>query len=320
MTCNSHVVLKKKSFLIFLILGILTPLLESNSLATNQHQWAAAYLSWGDINSRMSFANTKEFSQNITIHEISDDIFWATQWNSRSVTAYGGIQSTGNLNFDGIGQKIAIFSVWDAKVARTPSGSVCKPFDGEGVGYSCRRPFDFVHGLTLSMKFRLVEDEIGSWLMMDIKFEPAGESISIGQILYPHSNPNFYNIGNFIEYYGSARKCDDVPLGSATFDPPISPVAGALKFEAFRLPNPDVACIRAAADSPPRGQAGNVTLRFGGRDLSPSMTTTTTTTTTVATQIPKIGGACRPLNSKNRVGGKKVTCRVVKKKLIWVKA
>ena len=47
--------------------------------------------------------------------------------------------------------------------------------------------------------------------------------------------------------------------------------------------------------------------------------TTTTTTTTSAPQILKIGGECSPLNAKKLIGGKKATCRMVKKKLVWIK-
>ena len=48
-------------------------------------------------------------------------------------------------------------------------------------------------------------------------------------------------------------------------------------------------------------------------------TTTTTTTTTTAPQKLKIGGECSPLNAKKLIGGKKATCRMVKKKLVWIR-
>jgi hypothetical protein len=310
-----------KFLLTLLISGILSTSVESNSMATSQHQWAAAYLSWSEPANSLSFVNTREFSQKITVHEISDNIFWAAQWNSPAVVAYGGIQSSGHLNFDGVGQKIAIFSVWDARLATAPTGSVCKAFGGEGVGYSCRRQLEFSQGSTLTIRFKLVAEESGTWLVMEVNLEPGGEVVVVGQILYPHSLPKFHNVGNFIEYYGNARSCNDVPLGSASFGPPISPSAGTLRFKAFSLPKE--ACVSAAADSPPIGQTGDVTLRFGGKDRPPSITTTTTTTT--STSIPAIGASpntvsgkkCARVGTTRRVVSTFFVCKKTPRGLVW---
>ena len=76
-----------------------------------------------------------------------DGYFWSHQfWLVGGEAGYVGLQTLGSEPTG----KIAIFSIWDAVTADGPV--YVSRFDGEGVGYSVRVPFDWEVGSTYELR------------------------------------------------------------------------------------------------------------------------------------------------------------------------
>ena len=129
-------------------------------------------------------------------------VFWAHQvWMRDGPVAYLGLQNQGNLP-DRLG-KLAIFSIWDATRAR---GAHCQRFGGEGVGLSCRVPYEWVVGHSYRLRLWATTREAegqwwGAWVI-DLR---SGDETFIGEIRAPLGAGWIEsNTVSFTEYFGGS--------------------------------------------------------------------------------------------------------------------
>ena len=290
--------------------------------ASQQHQWGSAYLQWqGTIAGKYLSEPSVFISQEMTLIKKATKTFWAAGWlwEGESVGAYVGLQTSGSLNFAGGSQEIAIFSVWNATTARATSPqTVCKPFSGEGIGYSCRHPIPIETGQTYRFQTSTFADEFGQWVSASIELKEPKLEYQLGLILLPKRDLNAGSIYNFIEYFGEQRPCNEVQDSTALFQSPSIGDGRKLGFRSLSIPAQ--ICANVAADSPPVGTPASVLLRFGGVSQQPSSTTTTTTVPTSSSTIPKrslSGTRCPRVGAVRRVEKKTFICKATSKQLTW---
>ena len=145
--------------------------------------------------------------------------FWAQQFFFEGTTqgGYTGLQSDGIIAGHRIG-KMAIFSIWDALEATPGPGAQCQTFGGEGVGYSCRLPFEWRENVTYRMILREVAADSWSLAM----FDPSiGAERLIGTIRAP-APWGRVRLGSagFAEYYGQVASCATLPHAVALLHQP----------------------------------------------------------------------------------------------------
>lgn len=149
--------------------------------------------------------------------------FWAHQFHlNGGEGGYLGLQTRGN-RADGSLGKMAIFSIWDAREAdgSLPDGSGAVTFDGEGTGWSCRIPYQWVAG----DGYRLtVGAEGGGWWAATVADERSGVVSPIGRIRVPEA---WGRLGcwsvMWTEYYGRPlRRCGDLSHSRAVFGTPMA--------------------------------------------------------------------------------------------------
>jgi len=314
--------MRRSSCLLVAMVIVMMPLGGGPNFASgsSQHQWGTAYLYWqGRLTGTYVSTPSPYFSQEITLRSKATATFWAAGWlwQGESVGAYLGLQTSGSLNFNGDSQEIAIFSVWDATAARTANPkTVCRPFSGEGIGFSCRHPIPIETGRKYRMKASTYANDSGQWISASIETDGPELEYQLGSILLPKSNLSAGTIYNFIEYFGEQRPCNDVQDSTAMFGSPTSGEGGRLGFGSLSIPSK--ICANAAADSPPTGTPGSVLLRFGGAMQLPSTTTTVlpSTTTTLPTRTLS-GKRCQRVGALRKLGNKTYICKKTSKQLTW---
>ena len=178
-----------------------------------QHQWGAAYFDW----TGHSLSRDSAISQEITPIGLAPKSFWSLNWGWAGSTGggYVGIQTlgSGRNNSD---SDIAIFSIWDATQAIAGKDSWCVPFEGEGVGYSCRTALNLRSNA--SYRVTVFPDQIrgADWWAANVQL-PDGTIIYLGSMKAPSLNLSASAFGNFIEYFGPQLKCSEVGDASARF-------------------------------------------------------------------------------------------------------
>lgn len=158
----------------------------------------------------------------ITIEEdpgIDNPVFWAHQfWFEGGDGGYIGIQTNGYIS--GPVGNMLIFSIWDAENGFAGDGATCLAFGGEGVGWSCRLPLDWVEDHKYHLR---VSSEGNSWWGAQVKDLVTNDEYYIGRIKVP-SEWGMLSGGslNFTEYYGSIPTCADIDYSIVTFDHPVA--------------------------------------------------------------------------------------------------
>ncbi|MEO8862459.1 MAG: hypothetical protein ABI358_13615 [Ginsengibacter sp.] len=206
-------------FNLLLTASIFTILL-ANVLPANaqQQQYANAYTFW-DFGQGAD--NVQNVEQKIWIAKPANGTQWVMTWAWVADPAHGGYLG---FNTDGDGKGQALFSLWNATEA---TGGNCKEFGGEGVGWSCRTPFEIrpdVFYLLRLARTRTDADGVwwGAWIVENPGADEAKET-ALGEIKVK-SEMNVIrgnSINNFSEYYGQTQeKCGTVPLSIFGVAPP----------------------------------------------------------------------------------------------------
>lgn len=183
-----------------------------------QQQYANAYTFWNfgeDAN------DIQDVEQKVWIATPAPSTQWVMTWAWAADPAHGGYLG---FNTDENGKGQALFSLWNASEA---TGGNCKEFGGEGVGWSCRTPFEIRQDVFYLLRLsRTRQDANGVWWGAWIIENPGSDEskeTSLGEIkVKPEMNLIRGNsINDFSEYYGQAvEKCSSVPLSILGVAPP----------------------------------------------------------------------------------------------------
>ena len=182
--------------------------------STQQHQNANIYTFW-------NWQGNEYFNidQRVNIQQSAPSTYWALRFDFANTDkgGYMGLQTDKSGN-----NSIAIFSIWGANGCEMGStGSYCVDFSGEGTGKSCRIPFNIEKNHIYRLRvWRLKSENIGQWWgawVMDLN---TGKETHIGSIRTQYGKVLTNTTNNFVEYFGGALPCDDVPKSIATFYPP----------------------------------------------------------------------------------------------------
>lgn len=151
--------------------------------------------------------------------------------------AYGGLQTNG---FDGknwVG-KMLIFSIWNATDGLAEPGGTKTKFDGEGIGYSVRLPYDWSLGTTY--RFRMYLDRstrqegngrrLWAASLTDLD---SGQTVRIGRIFAPASFGKIRTPITFHErYLGATPSCSAISPSRVRFTN-MTANGGAIKAGSF---------------------------------------------------------------------------------------
>lgn len=154
-------------------------------------------------------------------------LFWAHQFHFKDgAGGYIGLQQLPE------GNKIAIFSIWEAIDAKPGPGCSCGPFSGEGEGWNCKAEYAWL----LGRKYRLRIWPLGSESVVEAGEEheyewwggwvlatKSGTETFIGQILIPISYKWQWLDSSVVwgaEYFSGVVACTDAPHAIALFDNP----------------------------------------------------------------------------------------------------
>ncbi|PKP58969.1 hypothetical protein CVT91_07575 [Candidatus Atribacteria bacterium HGW-Atribacteria-1] len=156
---------------------------------------------------------------------IQSAYYWAHQFHfSQGGGGYIGLQTNGSIQAQQVG-KMAIFSIWNALEAEPGDGATCEYFTGEGEGWSCRIPYNWVEGRTYRLRIwelccahKPWEDEWwGAWITDTF----SDKETFIGKIKVPSSWQWLDNSSVvWVEYYGQVNDCDSIPYAKARFEQP----------------------------------------------------------------------------------------------------
>jgi len=157
--------------------------------------------------------------------KIKSDYFWAHQFKFiEGNGGYLGLQTSGSIQGQKVG-KMAIFSIWDAIEAEPGLGATCEYFTGEGEGWSCRIPYEWIEGRTYCLRIwelccaeLPLEDEWWSAWIIDTS---TGQETFIGKIKIP-SSWQWLNASSivWVEYYGQVNGCNAIPYAKARIEHP----------------------------------------------------------------------------------------------------
>ena len=151
--------------------------------------------------------------------------YWAHQFSFKNgEIGYMGLQTNGYMQGEWVG-KMAIFSIWDALAAEPGPGASCEQFTGEGEGWSCRIPYNWIEGNIYCLRFWEVccaeqpwEDEWwGAWIIDT----SSNQETFLGKTKVPGSWQWLDNSSAvWIEYYGQVNDCASTPYAKARFEQP----------------------------------------------------------------------------------------------------
>ncbi len=196
-----------------LAVAVLT-LVSFSSAFGQQQQYANAYAYWEFAKEIDSVENVE---QSIWIAKPAPASQWVLMWSWVADPAHGGYFG---FNTDSSGKGQALFSLWNADKA---IGEHCKEFGGEGVGWSCRMPFDIKPNVIYKLRLaRTRTDAEGVWWGGWIT-EASTKERSIGEIRVKKEMNTIRpgSIMNFSEYFGDVReKCRTVPFSIFAVAPP----------------------------------------------------------------------------------------------------
>jgi hypothetical protein len=183
-----------------------------------QQQYANAYTYWDFGQGADDVQNVE---QNIWVAMPAFSTQWVMTWAWVADPAHGGYLG---FNTDENGKGQALFSLWNASEA---VGGNCKEFGGEGVGWSCRTPFEISADKMYQLRLSLTrQDGDGVWWggwIIENPGSATGEETFLGEIKVK-KEMNFIrgnSINNFSEYYGQTQeKCGTVPISIFGVAPP----------------------------------------------------------------------------------------------------
>lgn len=198
------------------ILTIFTGILSPGH--AQQQQYANAYTFWDFGEAANDVENVE---QKIWIAMPAPSTQWVMTWAWLADPAHGGYLG---FNTDENGKGQALFSLWNASQA---TGQACKEFGGEGVGWSCRTPFEIRSDAFYQLRLSRTKSEgdgvwWGAWIYENPDSNTPTEYF-LGEIKVK-SQMNLIrgnSINNFSEYYGQTQeKCSTVPLSILGVAPP----------------------------------------------------------------------------------------------------
>lgn len=187
-------------------------------LHAQQQQYANAYTFWDFGQDADDVQNVE---QKIWIAMPAPSTQWVITWAWVADPAHGGYLG---FNTDDKGKGQALFSLWNASEA---TGGNCKQFGGEGVGWSCRMPFEIRQDVFYQLRLSRTKSEgggvwWGAWIYENPDSD-APKEYFLGEIKVK-SEMNVIrgnSINNFSEYYGQTQeKCSTVPLSILGVAPP----------------------------------------------------------------------------------------------------
>jgi hypothetical protein len=201
--------------------ALLTCLLIGASAAAGaaQQQNANLYINWS-VTTPQTY---NSLSQDLQVTQKAPGTFWANAWyfSGQNYGGYIGLQTS----YDGSGNEIAIFSIWNA----SSTHANCRPFAGEGTGASCSIPYSFSttkrYRFLVSKGAATVSGQSWNGYVVDLS---TNTQKLIGTI-QTAANVTAFNLPqNFVEYYGEAvPTCGSVPVSTVNwYQPSVKPVSG----------------------------------------------------------------------------------------------
>ena len=140
--------------------------------------------------------------------------FWAQQFffDGTGDGGYTGMQTGGIANGSVVG-KMLIFSMWNALSAVPGPDATCEPFGGEGIGQSCRLPFEWREKVVYRFAVRFVTDH--QWSVSAADPTLPGERL-LGTIVVPDAWGKLRPpTAGFTEYFGGVASCTAIPEATA---------------------------------------------------------------------------------------------------------
>ena len=179
-----------------------------------QQEWASQYVHWTSDGMVTEIFN---IDQVVWLPKPNKFSFWPLQWtfSGSGDGGYVGLQEATSAQDQNVR-----FSIWNATLAKGPN---CRPFGGEGIGYTCE-----IHVAISTKKFyrlrlsRLTGNWWGAWII-NTDATGALRQRLIGKILAPvATGPDPTSLSNFAEYWGQSQlACQYVPLSIIGFAPPM---------------------------------------------------------------------------------------------------
>jgi len=190
-------------------------------LAASPAQAVAPQGTYTDWNWPATAEGYYNFDHDLRIMHVTPNAsyFWSHQFGFvRGDGGYIGLQSNG-LRFDGSRGKLAIFSIWQATAA---TGPACGTFGGEGTGYSCKIPYEWVIGRSYRLRvWSTRADTMGKWWGAWVMDRTTGVEEFIGEIRVPLA---WGGLGSWsvmwTEYFAPIATCAEQPKARAVFDAP----------------------------------------------------------------------------------------------------
>jgi hypothetical protein len=149
--------------------------------------------------------------------------YWAHQFGFKNGDGgYMGLQTNGFMQGEWVG-KMAIFSIWEALAAEPGPGASCEEFTGEGEGWSCRIPYNWVEGRTYCLRIWVlgVDAQENEWWGAWIIDTSTNQETYIGKIKVPGSWQWLDDSSVvWVEYYGQVNDCASTSYAKASFEQP----------------------------------------------------------------------------------------------------
>lgn len=196
-----------------------------------QHQGGASSVGWHVRDSATNPA-VWNIDQEIRLPKLGRSTYWALQWtfDGSNDPGYMGIQTNARRP-DGTSGQMALFSLWNADRARNANGR-CAAFGGEGSGLSCRMNWTIRTNATYRLRvWRGEADATGQWWEGWIRSDYSNTDYHLGDIHVPaagHTSINATSVLNFIEYWGTAVGCTQVPKTAGIFTQPAFNLRGSV--------------------------------------------------------------------------------------------
>jgi hypothetical protein len=156
---------------------------------------------------------------------VQSSYYWAHQFHFKNGDGgYMGLQTNGCMQGEWVG-KMAIFSIWEALEAEPGPGASCEWFTGEGVGWSCRIPYEWVEGRTYRLRIWAlgIDEQENEWWGAWIIDTSTSQETFIGKIKVPGSWQWLEDYSAvWVEYYGQVNDCNSIPYAKARFEQPVA--------------------------------------------------------------------------------------------------
>jgi hypothetical protein len=120
---------------------------------------------------------------------------------------------------------MAIFSIWDALEAEPGPGASSEEFTGEGEGWSCRIPYEWVEGHTYCLRVETcgIDEQDNEWWGAWIIDTSTNQETFIGKIKVPASWQRMDDYSAvWVEYYRQVNDCGSIPYAKVRFEHPVA--------------------------------------------------------------------------------------------------